>query len=517
MRTVLICFVMLLHLCAGQAAAQYYTTVPLRHQVYPLLFKAEALGIFHSYELRQLPLTRAAVLKLLQATVENDEKLSTADRSLLQQMLKEFTDPAIGASAPPGSEIHLFRYEEGDAQIFVDARLQQTFLFNRNQVDLPDDNISETLAAGAMRARFGDHIFVGLEARNKMIIGEDDPEENFDPTTGRILSTVGSTAFSDQATGYVSARFGKFTVLLGRNTLSWGAGLDDRLALSAANEPVDMLQLYFDFKPFRFSSAHASLQGIAQQRYLAGHRLDFMFWPALQFGVYETLIYGGRNLELAYLNPFVPYHIIEHQLGDLDNNVLGFDLTAFPAPGIRLFGEIFIDDFSFNRSITGYWGNKFAYQAGLQWAQPFGFAIAELTASYTRVDPWVYTHDDSVNIYAHYDQSLGSRLGPNADRVQTALALQPLRDTRLVLDYRFSRHGEGNVFVAHTPEDGEEKNFLAGVIEKRHELTFVLRHQVRRDLFLGFEVQVRHRRDANLEPGQDRTERFASFFLDINY
>ena len=114
----------------GNTASGQYTTVPLDHQVYPLLKKAEDLQLFSSYALRVLPLERATVLSLLQEISRREDELSKADRRLLQQMLGEFRDPAISAEMHRDGEIHAFRYEEGDAQIFIDLRGAQVFRFS---------------------------------------------------------------------------------------------------------------------------------------------------------------------------------------------------------------------------------------------------------------------------------------------------------------------------------------------------------------------------------------------------
>lgn len=500
----------------GTLAAQE-TFVPLDHQVYPLLQRAETLGLFSSYAMRFLPLTRTVVGKLLQKMQKAQGRLSGADQALLRQMILEFRDPGLGEPEPAGGEIHLYRFEEGRTQLFFDARVLQTFRFSRNALARDDENISETLVAGSVRGRHGEHLYWGLNARNTAILGETDARENFDPRSGRILSTVGSTAFSDQATGYVALRFGRLGLAAGRMQVSWGSGLTEQLALAAVNEPMDQIRLTVEFAKWRFSYFHANLQGIASQRYLAGHRIDLHFWPAFQLGLYETVVYGGRGAEPGYLNPLVPYHIIEHQLGDLDNNVLGFDWTWIAAAGFRFYGEIFIDDLSFDQGLGTYWGNKLAYLLGVHWAQPAGLKNAEIFGSFTRVDPFVYTHRDSVNVYSHYGTSLGSRLGPNAERWRAGIRFRPLRDALWRFSYEYTRQGKGDLFRPHRFEDGISKGYLSGELERDHTLRANLRFQFRQDVFLGFALLYRRRISAALVPGENRWERVASFFLDINY
>ncbi len=507
---------LLIFLMSHQTLAQY-TTVPLDHQVYALLAKGETLQLFSSYALRILPLDRDTVHRLLVQMSRKRNRLSYADQKLLEQMLAEFTDPPPGRPAPPGAEIHALRFEEDEVQLFVDLRATQTFRFSRNRVEIDQENLSETRGKIALRGKIGSHLFFGAEATNTMIMGSNNLTETFDPSQGRIQVTVGRSIFTDQATGYLAYKKGRFGFMIGRNYLAWGSGLLDQLALSTKNEPMDMLRFTADFKRFRFAYTHARLQGIGDRRYLIGHRLDFFISKKVQLGIYETLVYAGRGIEPSYLNPLLPYHIMEHQLGDRDNNMVGFDLTALLPIGMRLYSEIFVDDFSLDFPLGTYWGNKLAYMVGLHWAQPLHLKTLELFSSYTRVDPFVYTHADSLNTYSHYGQSLGSRLGPNADRFQLIFALQPHRDVRWQWSYAFLRKGKGNLFVPHQPQDGPYKGFLRNPVEYTHFLSFNLKVQMKRDIFLGFDLMLQNRRNANRVPGLNQWERFGRFFLDINY
>ncbi len=491
--------------------------VPLDHQVYPLLVKGETLGLFESYRMRTLPLTRTEVLEMLTSMDRAREKLSRADADLLGQMLGEFTDPAIGEPAPQGSERHLYRFEEGRTQMFLDVRGIQEVQLHRGRAGLEDESILETIGIGSLRASIGKHVFIAANATASMRIGSIDREQRFDPTEGPIQVAVDGAVFSDQATGYAAFVFDGFRLFAGRMQHGWGSGLDDQLGLSVRNEPMDMLKFTLDYRSVRFSYFHATLQSIGLDRYLVGHRLDIGISKHAQIGVYETVVYARRGIQLAYLNPFVPYHFIEHQLGDLDNNTIGIDITTFPWPGVRVVGELFIDDLNWTRPIFRHFGNKLAYHAGIHWGAPLGWKEAELRASYTRVDPWVYTHGDSLNVYVHYGESIGSRLGPNADRYQVSLSLRLHRSWWSELTYQHVRRARGSIFTPHRPADGTEKRFLEGTLERQNVVSVFLRYQFFRDGFVGLEGALRGRNNANLRPGIQADEKFLRLFIDINY
>ncbi len=491
--------------------------VPTDHQVYPLLQKGETLGLFSSYHLRLLPLTRTEVQSLLSQMNSEREALSSADGALLNQMIGEFTDPAIGDASAQDGEIHLLRFEEKNTQVFVDARGIQEVRDARGRFGLEDETIAETIAGGSIRARIGNHVFLGMQARMNMAFGESDLVQRFDPLQGPIQVAIGKTVFSDQATGYAAFRLDQFQLTVGRMYVAWGNGIEEQLSLSAANEPMDLVRMNFDFKRFRFSYFHAALQGITDSRYLAGHRIDFRISDRVQIGAYETIVYAGRGIQLAYLNPFLPYHIMEHQLGDLDNNMLGFDASALVVPGLRIYGEVFVDDLSWSRSLAHYWGNKLAYHAGFHWAAPLGAKPLELIASYTRVDPWVYTHHDSANVYSHYDASVGSKIGSNADRFQVLLRGRFHRDLVGEVGYRSLRRGKGSIFTARQPGESEEKRFLEGTIERVSAIEARLRYQFSRDFFVGADIILLSRTNATLISGAASDEKYLRVYVDLNY
>ena len=503
-------------LVGTQASAQS-VFVPLDHQVYPLLVKGETLGMFDSYRMRLLPLSRTEVLFFLKSMSRQAQDLSNADKELLDFMLGEFTDPEIGADEESNSERHVYRFEEGEVQLFLDTRVVQEFRISRGRVTFGDETLSETSAFGSVRVRFGEHVFIGASARSSLLRGEKNPQSNFNPSEGTPQVAVGQNVFTDQATGYIGLEHGRLRLYAGRMHLSWGSGLDERLGLSQSNEPMDMLHFTLDFERVRFSYMHANFYGIGSDRYLAGLRLDFRLSDGVYLGAYETVVYARRGVRLAYLNPFVPYHFIEHQEGDRDNNMIGVDISAVVSPGVRLFGEVFIDDLNWSKPIFDYWGNKLAYQAGIHWASPFDVKPLEVRASYTRVDPWVYTHNDSLNVYTHYDASLGARIGPNADRYAVAIRLRPHSNWLVDVSYQAVRRGQGHFSLAHRAEDGEEKRFLEGVLEKVGQLSVGVRYQFIRDIFAGGEAVFTRREQAALVPGLTAQEQFFRLFLDINY
>jgi hypothetical protein len=182
----------------------------------------------------------------------------------------------------------------------------------------------------------------------------------------------------------------------------------------------------------------------------------------------------------------MPYHIAEHHLGDKDNNTMSFDLTMFCAGSLKFYAEYFIDDMTSSESLTRYFGNKFAFLIGGYWVDPLKLSNVDLRFEYTRIEPFVYTHWDSINIYTNYDKTIGHWLGPNSDNLFFQLCYQFGRDFKIELLLERIRRGRGDLDTQSQPESGTRKKFLEGTIERRNLAGLKITGQLRRDVYLSF-------------------------------
>jgi len=506
---------------APELSATAFAAVPLEHPVYPFLEKLAALLPSHALDLHVLPVDRQRVQKILSSAKTSELPLSRADQNLLQQYLAEFTDPEIGAPAHRGAERHFIRYEEFDTQIFADLFAHQRFEFRRGDWPAPagesgEADISQTRAGIRLRAALSPRLLAAVDMSNILERGANDTAEVLTPGAGIPVVLSGSSAFREAVIAYFRLRLPWFEIEAGRNQLAWNISPLTQLTLGRDNQPFDLIKIDRQWRRFRFTFVHANLRS-QQRKFVAAHRLEVMAHPRLFIGVGESVIYGNRSAEFEYLNPLMLYHAAEHLLGDKDNNTLTIDFTAFPFRGGKFYGEIFIDDLSLEFPIGTYWGNKLAYLGGLYWAQPLGWRTGELRFEYARIDPFVYTHDKSVNIYEQDGEGLGSRFGPNADRFTIQAAFQPHRDLRLDSQCSFQRQGRGDIFQAHRPEEGNAKGFLAGTMINSTFWQFEVEDQLRRDIYLKLELAWERRHNADFISGATRVQRRAAFSVRADF
>ena len=196
-----------------------------------------------------------------------------------------------------------------------------------------------------------------------------------------------------------------------------------------------------------------------------------------------------RGIETAYLNPLIPYVFAEHSLGDRDNVTMGLDLEVMKIRNIKLYGELFLDDlFAPWELFSDYWGNKVAFTLGGFWVNPIGLRDTEFRLEYTRLEPFVYTHHDTVNIFEHYNFCLGHFLQPNSDGLFLRMGHRFSLAVEGVLTFFTSRHGEGDRRTPHFEEDGTEKQFLSGVVEYQNRLGAQLAWEIFRDVRVRSEI-----------------------------
>ena len=469
--------------------------LPTEHWVYRFLERLEAKGLFRKLSLHTMPMSRMEIAKLLSQVEEiitNDKiKLTTAEYDQFEQLKGEFHEELDSLNIEFNDhyrERHLFSWREAENVVHADFDFGLNLDVRRGDQYPETERTSHTTLAGIVRGNIkqslGFHIFV----RNTIHRGIEITERNFDPSKGTPISYAGKNVYTDEAIAYFVWKLPWFELEVGRDKAKWGPGYRGGLMLSAQNPLFDMIKLKAQFKRFHFTSIHGNLNSSYGQKYLAAHRLEIKIAPWLFIAGSEAVVYGNRGIEFQYVNPIMPYHVAEHHLGDQDNNAIGFDMKCFPLKNVTSYFELFIDDYSFSRSTFHHFGNKFAFLVGGYWVEPFGVNNVDFRVEYARVEPFVYTHQDSINVYQNYDQCIGHWLGPNADDWFFEVNFQPNRDLRLTFLLEQVRKGEGDITQPWNESYGERKQFLSGIIEKRYIYGLKVTDQIWRDVFLSLKA-----------------------------
>jgi hypothetical protein len=207
--------------------------------------------------------------------------------------------------------------------------------------------------------------------------------------------------------------------------------------------------------------------------FLVAHRLEWRPVARIGIGLSEMVTTGSRPLDWTYIIPLVPLKYAEHELGDRDNSALSADFEALLPGHARIFGELFLDDWS--GWDLDFWGDKYAFSLGGEIA---GLPIAGslLQIEYARVEPWLFTHRFPGRQFQHFGALLGSSLPPDSHALRAAWEQALGADLDARLDYAFMQrnavaHGT-SVFDWHEAAvDGTRKEFLGGIVETRNTIS----------------------------------------------
>jgi len=168
---------------------------------------------------------------------------------------------------------------------------------------------------------------------------------------------------------------------------------------------------------------------LVPKKYIAAHYLSFKITPQIEFGLYEAVIFNRQNqFEFQYLNPVILYRTIEQSVGSPDNVLIGANVKWNIAKRFQAYGQIILDEFKFDELFlerNGWWGNKFAIQAGIHYPNVLGIDHLDGQLEYNTGRPFTYTHFDSLANYTHYDLPLAHPLGANFKEVIAILRYQP--------------------------------------------------------------------------------------------
>ncbi|MBN2413848.1 hypothetical protein JXQ31_19395 [candidate division KSB1 bacterium] len=514
----------LLYIFTATVVQGQSVNLPLDHWGYRFLERCEAKGLIKSFDLAVKPVSREVLAELLvnmETRLQKQPDLfSETDWALFNQLKGDFTDELLNKEISLKnikSERHLTRFTENTSHVYFDLQGRESIISNRGDLYDPDELLSETTLGGMLRGQLGGSIGFYADARNSLLRGSDVEGESFDVSKGSPVVMSGSNVYRDRATAYFILEKPWLRFEIGRDEFEWGPGSHGGLSINRNMPPSDMIRLSTCFSRFRFTSVHLFLSSSLGPKYLAGHRLDFKLLPGFYLGATETVVYGNRDVEPAYINPLMFYHVAEHHLGDKDNNTMSLDMTLTLLPHTRLYGEFFIDDMTSTKSLTGYFGNKFAFLAGGLWTDVFSISNLDISAEYARIEPFVYAHKDSINIYTHYDKIIGHWLGPNSDSAYLKAGYQFNRDVRLELSFERLRSGSGEANTVDRPENGTEKKFLDGFVESKKLYGFQLIDQLYRDIFVSLSYTYSNGENLFLQPNKNSNDHLARFEVYFNY
>jgi len=486
------------------------------HPVYDFLNQLRVKNILTRYDDVVLPLTRGEILNKLQHAKDSINKLSEIDKARLNFFLQYFASVRKANISYWGGDSltltqHFFSNKENFAYLYQDTLLTFTFAPIVTTKNILLDNSNEKVRTsflitygGSFSVEYDDWFACYLEANNGFHAGDRTASKTDQRVNQSYSFNHTGLNYFDQTSGYLTLKKNIFKFQVGRERVLWGVSRYEQSILNSTPQVFDFVKFDIIYKKLSFSYLHGwlvqptslsyvdSLQYDVKTRnpkYIATCRFGYQPFENLSFGVGQTIIYGNRPVELAYLNPFLLWESAQRSLNDLDNSFLHFDSRYRPWRGVELNGTITFDDINFNFLKKDKWnsaGNRIVWQLG------FAASLASLSeklmiyGNYVQIRPYTYSHPNGGEAltYTNNGFPLGLNLQPNTSAVSVKIIYDYSDRISASLKINHTIHGE-NIFNA----DGELIKNVGGSILLNYKLSdpptasFLDGEKVRTNLF----------------------------------
>ena len=514
----------------------------MNHWVYDFLDRLQTKRLITELLPGTKPYTRSQIAKYLSPLMKNlngQTDLNSTELDQLNYLKLEFKEElsvlGIDVSKASDNRLEYLRYKSFLRKLLPDfilknrrnafsvtkkdLRLNGDFVLfyqhNPNFYDFKKDRTLRREKRGiTLWGGWGTKIKFYFDFRDATEWGGDYPELDNNWSFERVgyAQAKGDFVTFDETTSGLFFGHGFWQVMVGKEKNRWGPGRFGALALSDWATSYDQFKLQLKWSGIQFTSIAGFIRSypnifidhslpeedsrnIIANKYLAAHRLEFMPLKNLIIGFHETLIYGERNLEPAYLNPINFYWSAEHYLGDQDNSAIGLDFVLFPIKNLKLYGELFIDDFQSGKLNSDWYGNKTAALIGFDRIDIFGISNLDFHFEGTRIRPYVYTHKYPINGYKHFTSSIGHWGGPNSQSIITGFDYRFNKSLLFRLNYEQLKHGAnspdknagGDLNLPHRDIDAIDQKFLDGILEKHNRIKFFVSYELFRNFYFNFE------------------------------
>ena len=461
--------------------------VPVDNDVYPFLEKLSLEGLI-DFNQSNIPISRRAVASYLEEIEAEKGKLSRTEQNILSDLFLEFSfdinknlhdSYSFTGEFKPANALKIFSdkkqkylasYADSNFSIFLDGVGAVSYRdFDAQGSPRAAASLFEIgpRLSGTINNSIGFYVQVTEgqtltgEQHARSVIGGTDPLVN-DPllvASQKFVSAKYITAFNAGYLRYESGN-GNVALMLGRDNFELGNGYIDKLWVSDFAPPFDFARVDLRYKFFRYTFFYGDLQGdslgtpqmtnnVVKSKNIVGNYLSIETSPSFRFGIYQSLILANTPFLLSFFNPI---SVLESASLNTYTSVdakamIGFDSELRPCPDLGIQASFFFNDLNF--STIGKKGspagndNKFGYQLGLMYADPFGISNLTAKVEYTLLDPFVYNSRTNMTNYTNWDESIGTPLPPNSDQI--ALELNYYLTNRITINflYRHQRSGTG--------------------------------------------------------------------------
>lgn len=449
-------------------------SVNSNHPVYDFLNQLRVKNILTKYDDVVLPLTRGEVHAELQKAKDSLHLLSESDKEKLIYFLQYFPSARKANNSFWGGDSltlkqHFFSNRENFAYLNHDSLFSFTFapIVTTKNILLSNSNekgLSSFLVTygGAFSIEYDDWFACYLEAWNGFHAGDRSASKTDQRVNQSFSFNHTELNYFDQTSGYVTVKKNIFKLQIGRERILWGVNHFNQSVLNVTPQMFDFVKFDISYKQFSYKFLHGWLvqppttvyvdslrYDVKSQnpKYIVTSRFGYQPFNNLSMGIGQTIIYGNRPVELAYLNPFLLWESAQRSLNDLDNSFLHFDARYRPLNGLEFNGTFTFDDINFNFLKKDKWnsaGNRIAWQLGFAAAVPSISERLMVYGDYIQIRPYTYSHPNGGEALTYTNN--GFPLGLNIEPNTSAASFKVIYDftDRLSASFLFSQsiHGD---------------------------------------------------------------------------
>lgn len=475
----------------------HHTIVPLSNQVYTVLEYLETSRLIQPLPMAK-PYTRITIVNLLQQAL-NNRSLTDRDRKKVLVWLNDLTRGSNSIRIYQSTAKNRYAVLGFSAQTEVGTGIGEEGTWKTSLVAEPfisgdlGEHLSFSFSGGPAFEHLAPDFFTGTYTKDGEVhfpykdVGYGNLPYQFDFNT--MWSHVNVPEFTETSPIHkdltaaliyhtelnMSWFDNALQVNIHNRRRAWGEDAEN-LVLSSTARSFPAIEFKLEPTPWlRYSYVTGSLFSYESQRNLyedrygydlgqvqnnfTNHLLELILWKNI------TLAAGGSNIwskrmELAYMVPFVVPHLTQIEVGDHDNLTLYFDAAVRLSEVGKLWGEFFVDEFSWEGSGKLFLRPRNRYGWQLGWQTNLLSHLIPFTATklkYTRLTPYVYTHYPETDFntfgsdrpldmsYTHDGSNLGFYLPPNSAEWRLNLTNFAVNNLVITWDTRYILHGTNDL------------------------------------------------------------------------
>lgn len=260
------------------------------------------------------------------------------------------------------------------------------------------------------------------------------------------------------------------------------------------------------------------------RKYFSMHYLSLNIGQRLNVGLFEGIMWGDElnryGFDANFFNPVILYRPVEFSIGaNGGNTLMGLNGSYRLGKGLKLYGQVAIDEFTFSEIrdwSNGPWRNMLAWQLGAKWGDAFGIENLFLRGEYNSARPHTYSHRDIITNWGHYNQPLAHPLGANFRelllhaqyRYERFSGLVAIHAALLGRDENDEANWGGNIYKSFNERSADEQLFIGSGVESeltywRAEVSYLLNPNYNLRLTLGAQSRSESQADLGLPAAQN--------------